>query len=65
MSKKWLTLSAALFGGATLFQGGCLGFGGFDGFLGDFWSGFWNTGFPTDNQWINIGLDVLNEELFG
>lgn len=53
---KWLTLSAALFGGATLFQSGC---------LGDFWAGFWNSGWPTDNRWLNIAIDVLNEELFG
>jgi hypothetical protein len=73
MSKKskWLMLGAALFGGSTLFHSGCLSFGGLgglggvDGFFGDFWSGFWNTGFPTNNQWLNIGLDVLNEELFG
>lgn len=56
MTKKWLTLSALLFGGGTLFQSGC---------LGQFWDGFWNTGWPTDNPWINIGIDVLNEELFG
>ena len=52
---KWLTLSVALFGGATVFQG-C---------LGEFWAGFWNSGWPTDNRWLNIAIDVLNEELFG
>lgn len=58
---KLLKWTAAAFGGGVLLQfGGCLG-GGFQ----DFWSGFWNTGWPTDNQWLNIALDVLNEELFG
>jgi hypothetical protein len=54
--KKWATLSAAAFGGATLFQNGC---------LSDFWDGMWGRGWPTDNLWLNIGWDVLNEELFG
>lgn len=57
MQKKWYTLTALLFGGATVFQG-CLNWGGF-------WDGFWNTGWPTDNRWLNIGIDVLKEELFG
>jgi len=58
MTKKWLKLSALLFGGATIFQGGCLDLGGF-------WEGLWGTGWPTNNAWLNIGLDVLKEELFG
>lgn len=52
---KWSAFGALLFGG-TLFQSGC---------LGDFWAGFWTTGWPTDNRWLNIAIDVLNEELFG
>jgi hypothetical protein len=54
--KKWATLAITAFGGATLFQSGC---------LGDFWQGLWGRGWPTDNLWINVGWDVLNEELFG
>lgn len=57
MTKKWLSLSALLFGGATVFQG-CL-------FGGGFWDAMWNTGWPSNNRWLNIGIDVLNEELFG
>jgi hypothetical protein len=55
MKKKWVTLSALLFGGATVL----------DGCLGTFWDGLWNTGWPTNNHWLNIGIDVLKEELFG
>jgi hypothetical protein len=55
MTKKWLTLSALLAGSAMLMEG-C---------LGAFWDGLWNSAWPTNNQWINIGLDILNEELFG
>jgi len=58
MKAKWLKLWAAVLGGATLFQAGCLN-------LEDFWQGLWNTGWPTDNRWLNIAWDVLNEELFG
>jgi hypothetical protein len=53
---KLVTLSAMLFGGATVFQSGC---------LGDFWQGLWGRGWPTDNLWWNVAIDVLNEELFG
>ena len=56
MKAKWFKLCASLLGGATLLQNGC---------LGDFWDGFWNTGWPTDVRWLNIAIDVLNEELFG
>lgn len=56
MNKKWITLGAMMFGGATLFQNGC---------LGAFWQGFFNDGFPTNNRVINVTLDVLQEELFG
>jgi hypothetical protein len=61
MKKKWLTLSALLFGGATVFHSGCLG----GLFSGGFWDAMWNTGWPSNNAWLNIGIDVLNEELFG
>lgn len=67
MKKKWATMMAVTFGGGTLFHsclGGFGGLGGGGGF-GDFWEGFWGRGWPTDNLWINIGWDVLNEELFG
>lgn len=58
MAKKWMTLSALLFGGASVFQLGCLN-------LNSFWDGFFNSGWPSDNRWLNIGIDVLKEELFG
>ncbi len=54
--QKLFVLSAMLFGGATLFQGGC---------LNGFFRGFFNSGWPTNNRAINIALDILNEELFG
>lgn len=54
---KLMALTAVLFGGATIFQfGGC---------LNQFWAGFFNTGFPTNNRAINLAIDILNEELFG
>ena len=53
MSKKWLKLSALLVGGAMLFEG-C---------LQAFWQGMWNTGWPTENRYINLIIDILNEEL--
>jgi hypothetical protein len=58
MIKKWTSLTALLFGGATVFQSGCLNWG-------SFWDGFFNSGWPSDNAWLNIGIDVLKEELFG
>jgi len=51
---KWLTL-AVLAGSATLFTS-C---------LGGFWDGMWNTGWPTDSRWVNLALDIINEDLFG
>ena len=58
MSKKptWLKLGAMLAGGGMLFQHGC---------LADFWQGFWSTGWPTDNRWLNLAVDILQEDLFG
>jgi|YNPBryantNP2012_1023418.scaffolds.fasta_scaffold53239_2 hypothetical protein len=50
---KWLTL-ALLAGSATLFNG-C---------LGAFWDGLWNTGWPTQSRWLNLAIDILNEEIF-
>lgn len=61
MKKKWMTLIALSFGG-SLFHFGCLGGGGS---FGDFWSGFWNEGWPGGNRWLNLTIDILNEELFG
>lgn len=54
-NSKWFAL-AALFGGGTLFQSGC---------LNQFWSGLFNTGWPTENRWLNVAIDIVNEELFG
>ena len=58
MAKKprWLKLVAMTLSGAALLQGGC---------LADFWEGFANTGWPTNNFWINVALDILQEDLFG
>lgn len=59
MRKKWMKFAALTFGGATLFHsGGCLDLGGF-------WKGFFNEGWPSDNRWLNLTIDILNEELFG
>lgn len=52
---KFLAISA-LVAGATLFQSGC---------LGAFVDGFFNSGWPTNNTWLNLGIDVLKEELLG
>lgn len=52
---KFLAISA-LIAGATLFQSGC---------LGAYFDGFFNTGWPTGNRWLNLGIDVLKEELGG
>lgn len=51
---KWLSL--ALLTGGTLLVHGC---------LGAFWNGLINNGWPTNNRWINIGVDVVNEVIFG
>lgn len=51
---KLVVLSAALLGGATLFEG-C---------VSAFWQGLWKTGFPADNKWIDLTLDILREDLF-
>jgi hypothetical protein len=59
MKNKWITLGLMAFGGSTLFQG-CLSFS-----ANDFWNGFWNSGWPTQNRWVNLTVDILNEELFG
>ena len=58
MTKKstWLKLGAMLMSGGLLLSNGC---------LGDFWAGFWNTGWPTEARWLNIAIDVLQEDLFG
>lgn len=61
MKAKFYGLLAMTLSGATLFSS-CLGG---SGGLGGFWDGFWNSGWPTDNRWLNIGIDVLKEELFG
>jgi len=59
MKKSLIKWAALAFGGATV-----MAWGG-SGCLGPVWQGFWNTGWPTDNRWLNLGIDVLNEELFG
>ncbi|MFH1745614.1 MAG: hypothetical protein ABIG44_01085 [Planctomycetota bacterium] len=52
---KWLTFSMMLASGAMLFQSGC---------LGSFWQGV-TRGWPSDNPWINLAVDVANEVVFG
>jgi len=54
--RKLYVFAAMLFGGATIFQSGC---------LTAFVQGFFNTGWPGDDRRLNIIIDVLNEELFG
>lgn len=56
---KWIALSAMLLGGATLFSGG--GGCGFSGFG----RGLLSTGWPSNNRWLNLAIDILNEDLFG
>lgn len=51
----WLKLAAMSLAGGMLLSG-C---------LAQFWDGFWNTGWPTDNRWLNIAIDILQEDLFG
>lgn len=71
MKAKWAKLSVAVFGAGTLFHSGCLSLGALGGggegggFFGGFAEGLFGRGFPTNNLWLNIGIDVLNEELFG
>ena len=48
---RWLALFILGTGG-TVFVNGC---------LGAFWQGLWNTGWPTDNRWVNLAVDVLKE----
>lgn len=58
MKKNLIKWAALAFGGASVF-----GIGG--GCLGPVFDGFFNTGWPTNNRWLNLGIDILNEELFG
>ena len=58
MKRSWMKLAALVVGGSTIFQIGT-------GCLNDFWNGFFNDGWPSGNRWLNITIDVLNEELFG
>ena len=55
MRAKWISITGMLAGGALLLQNGC---------LGSFWDGF-RTGWPSDNRFFNIAVDILNEQLFG
>ncbi len=48
---KWMALSALMGAGAMVSEG-C---------LGAFWDGFWNTGWPANNRWLNLAYDVLVE----
>jgi hypothetical protein len=47
---KWL-LAVLAAGGLTL-AGGC---------LGAFWQGLWNTGWPSNNPWLNLAVDAVKE----
>lgn len=57
MTKKstWLKLSAMLVAGSVLFTDGC---------LAAFWEGFWGVGWPTDNPWLNLAIDIIKEDIF-
>ena len=55
---KLLGLLALASAGGTLFHSCAIGGGGF-------WEGMFGRGYPTNNLWMNIGIDILNEELFG
>ena len=50
-TRKRLTLWA-LSAAGTLLAPGC---------LSAFWQGFWNTGWPTDNVWLNLAIDAVKE----
>jgi hypothetical protein len=52
---RWLKLSALLLGGGVLLSGGC---------LAGFWDGFWNSGWPTQNAWLNMAIDIIKEDIF-
>lgn len=56
MKKAKLMILAAVVAGTVLDSSSC---------LNSFWNGLWNTGFPSNNLWINLGLDALNEVVFG
>ena len=49
-TRRWMMLLTLA--SATLFVNGC---------HTSFWQGLWNTGWPTSNRWVNLGLDVVNE----
>lgn len=52
---KWLALTSIVASGGMLFQGGC---------LQGFWQGFFNTGWPNNNRWLNIAIDIIKEDIF-
>lgn len=56
MSKIKFWGLSALVTGAVLLQNGC---------LQSFWDGFANGGWPNSPRWLNLTIDILNEELFG
>ena len=51
---KWITL--VLLATSTATFGGC---------VSAFWQGMWNTGWPTNNPWLNLGSDIVNEMMLG
>lgn len=61
MKKAKLYTLAALVLGGSLFHIGCGSFGN----LGGFGSGLLSKGWPGNNRWLNLAIDILNEELFG
>lgn len=48
---KWMSLSVLVAAGALVSEG-C---------LAAFWDGFWNSGWPANNRWVNLAYDVLVE----
>ena len=49
---KWLNLAVLAAGGLA-----------FQGCLGAFWDGVWNSGFPENNRAISIAWDVIQNIL--
>ncbi len=45
---KWTTL--VLLAGSGIAFNGC---------LGAFWDGVWNSGWPQDQRWLNIASDII------
>lgn len=47
-AKKWMTPALIASSGIA-----------FNGCLGAFWDGLWNTGWPREPRWLNIASDII------